>query len=43
MVGPTIVGVVGALIRSIVGLVIAVDVTIAAMSDFLDGSSTKFD
>ncbi len=44
MVGPTIVGVGGALIRSIVRLVIAtVDVTIAAMPDFLDCSSTKLD
>jgi hypothetical protein len=42
MVGPAIVG--GAVIRSIVGPVIAtVNVTIAAMPDFLDGSNTKLD
>ena len=41
-VGPTIVDVIGAVIRSIVGPVIAtVGVTIAAMPDFLDRSSTK--
>jgi hypothetical protein len=44
IVGPTIVGVVGAVIRSIVGPVIAtVGVTIAAMPDFLDCSRTKLD
>jgi hypothetical protein len=44
MVGPTIVGVVGVVIRSIVGSVIAtVGITIAAMPDFLDCSSTKLD
>ena len=44
MVGPTIVGVVGAVIRSIVGPVIAtVGVTIAAMPDFLDCGGTKLD
>jgi len=44
MVGPTIVGVVGVVIRSIVGPAITtVGVTIAAMPDFLDGSSTKLD
>ena len=44
MVGPTIVGVVGVVIRSIAGPIIAtVSVTIAAMPDFLDGSSTKLD
>ena len=37
MVGPTIVGVVGVVIRSIAGPIIAtVSVTIAAMPDFLD-------
>jgi len=41
-VGPTIVDVIGAVIRSIVGPVIAtVCVTIAVMSNFLDCSSTK--
>jgi hypothetical protein len=44
MVGPTIVGLVGVVIRSISGPVIAtVGVSIAAMPDFLDCSSTKFD
>lgn len=44
MVGPVIVRIGGAVIRSIVGPVIAtVDVTIAAMSDFLDCSNTKLD
>jgi hypothetical protein len=44
MVGPTIVGVVGVVIRSIVGPVIAtVGVTIAAMPDFLDCSSANLD
>ena len=43
MVGPTIVEVVGLVIRSM-GLVIAtVGVTIAPMPDFLDCSSTKLD
>ena len=42
IVRPTIVAVVGGVIRSIVGPVIAtVSVTIGAMPDFLDGSSTK--
>jgi hypothetical protein len=42
IVGPTIVAVVVVVIRSIVGPVIAtVGVTIAAMPDFLDRSSTK--
>jgi len=42
MVGPTIVGLVGVVIRSISGPVIAtVGVSIAAMPDFLD--CTKFD
>ena len=44
IVGPTIVGVGGAVIRSIVGPVIeTVGVTIAAMPHFLDCSSTKLD
>ena len=44
MVGPTIVGVVGVVISSIVGPVIAtVGVTIAAMPDVLDCRSTKLD
>jgi hypothetical protein len=44
MVGPTVVGVVGVVISSIVGPVIAtVGVTIAAMPDFLDCSSAKWD
>jgi hypothetical protein len=42
IVGPTIVAVVGVMIRPIVGPVIAtVGVTIGAMPDFLDCSSTK--
>jgi len=42
IVGPTIVAVVGVVIRSIVGPVIATaGVTIGAMPDFLDCSSTK--
>jgi hypothetical protein len=42
IVGPAIVAVAGVVIRSIVGPVIAtVGVTIGAMPDFLDRSSTK--